>query len=563
MRAKCARHTLATVSALHERDVSTAGRHRWLPVAVVSAVAVCAYLNALSNGFVWDDVYQVVENPWIRNGGHLREIFGSHVWGCRDHPSNYYRPLMHVANAAVVAIVGTSAWALHGLSVLLHAATTLLVYVLAVRLGTRRRAAVAAALVFAVHPVHVEAVAWISAVPDVACAALYALAVLLYLDAARAPDQATWRHAAAATAFLGAALFKEPGVTLPAVVALVDLRTPPHAARRFWLERYGWMIAAAGAYLGLRHAALGGLAPHASESSFTLIEAMNTAGAAALRYLSLLVWPWPLNAFRTGDDALGLPSWTIVLAVPLVALAWRHGGARAACGLGLLIAPLLPALYAPALLPGLDNPWAERSGTPAGSARPPVRFVERSRSVRPTRRAAPTSRRRSGGSARPDVDGTRPARHPARRRAGGAARRYAAHAHSSEAPAIASLARNGFVDEFTVHDGALTLGGTGRSFRPEELRIRDHFRFEGTSDPDDMSVIYALEARDGTRGILVDAFGAYADPTITAVVDRIPMERWTERSSRCARSSIAAAVVVAALVGAGLAIAVAWGRRGD
>lgn len=100
--------------------------------------------------------------------------------------------------------------------------------------------------------------------------------------------------------------------------------------------------------------------------------------------------------------------------------------------------------------------------------------------------------------------------------------------YSSEAPAIASLARNGFVDEFTVDGSMLRLRGTGRRFRPEDLRIRDHFRFEGISDPDDMSVIYALEAGDGTRGILVDAFGAYADPNITALVDRIPMERWTK-----------------------------------
>lgn len=46
-------------------------------------------------------------------------------------------------------------------------------------------------------------------------------------------------------------------------------------------------------------------------------------------------------------------------------------------------------------------------------------------------------------------------------------------------------------------------------------------RFEGTSDPDDMSVIYALEARDGMRGTLTDACGSYADPAVGAVVDRM------------------------------------------
>ena len=59
----------------------------------------------------------------------------------------------------------------------------------------------------------------------------------------------------------------------------------------------------------------------------------------------------------------------------------------------------------------------------------------------------------------------------------------------------------------------------------QDVRIVDHYRFEGTSDPDDMSVIYALEARDGTRGTLTDAFGTYADPSVGAVLDRMGRAR--------------------------------------
>ncbi len=57
------------------------------------------------------------------------------------------------------------------------------------------------------------------------------------------------------------------------------------------------------------------------------------------------------------------------------------------------------------------------------------------------------------------------------------------------------------------------------------MRIVDYYRFEGASDPDDMSIIYALEARGGTRGILTDAFGSYADPAIGAVLDRMRVAR--------------------------------------
>jgi hypothetical protein len=97
--------------------------------------------------------------------------------------------------------------------------------------------------------------------------------------------------------------------------------------------------------------------------------------------------------------------------------------------------------------------------------------------------------------------------------------------HVREAAAIAALRRDGFTGDFAASDGELQLAGTDRRFRPENCRILNHFRFEGTSDPGDMSIVYALETRDGTRGILVDAFGTYADPEVGVVVSRMKIER--------------------------------------
>jgi hypothetical protein len=58
-------------------------------------------------------------------------------------------------------------------------------------------------------------------------------------------------------------------------------------------------------------------------------------------------------------------------------------------------------------------------------------------------------------------------------------------------------------------------------FRPGELAIVEHHRFEGASDPEDMSVVYAIESDDGVRGIVVDAFGVYADPALAAFLKGI------------------------------------------
>jgi hypothetical protein len=135
--------------------------------------------------------------------------------------------------------------------------------------------------------------------------------------------------------------------------------------------------------------------------------------------------------------------------------------------------------------------------------------------------------------------------------------------HISEAPAITALEHRGFTAEFTIRDGRLRVTHTERSFRPEDVRIRDYYRFEGTSDPDDMSVVYALETSDGTRGVLVDAFGSYADPGVGALVGRMRVDPPTPRS--CAsRPTRAVLAVGAALVGAALVwIGAGRWRRAD
>ncbi|MBM4440031.1 MAG: hypothetical protein FJ027_06405 [Candidatus Rokubacteria bacterium] len=124
--------------------------------------------------------------------------------------------------------------------------------------------------------------------------------------------------------------------------------------------------------------------------------------------------------------------------------------------------------------------------------------------------------------------------------------------HSREAPAVTALHRRGFTAELVAEDGVLRVVGTDVRLRPEDVRIRDFYRFEGTSDPDDMSVIYAIEACDGTRGTLTDAYGAYADPKVGAFIDRVPVEpfprAWRWRRALGAAALGAAAVTAAVVI---------------
>jgi hypothetical protein len=96
--------------------------------------------------------------------------------------------------------------------------------------------------------------------------------------------------------------------------------------------------------------------------------------------------------------------------------------------------------------------------------------------------------------------------------------------HTHEMPAIARLERAGYTAEFRADGDGLRVVGTKQRYAADETLIRDYYRFEGASDPDDMSVIYAVETRDGTRGTLIDAYGSYADPAVGDVVARMDVQ---------------------------------------
>lgn len=84
---------------------------------------------------------------------------------------------------------------------------------------------------------------------------------------------------------------------------------------------------------------------------------------------------------------------------------------------------------------------------------------------------------------------------------------------------IEDLAQRGFTDHFMVRGRTLVAIDAGRPFLPRDVVIREYHRFEGVSDPDDMAVVYALESREGTKGVLTDAYGVYSDPAVGAMLD--------------------------------------------
>lgn len=158
-----------------------------LAFVLATVLAGVVFLNTLHGEWVYDDERQIVKNLLIQDPGRLGEALMSDVWAFKGGPegyrvSNYWRPTFVgwiALHYRAFGLDSTTAW--HATNVLLHMLTTALVFVLARRVGLTTALAAAGAVVFAVHPVHVESVAWISGSPDLLLAPLLLGAMLLLL----------------------------------------------------------------------------------------------------------------------------------------------------------------------------------------------------------------------------------------------------------------------------------------------------------------------------------------------------------------------------------------------
>ena len=84
-----------------------------------------------------------------------------------------------------------------------------------------------------------------------------------------------------------------------------------------------------------------------------------------------------------------------------------------------------------------------------------------------------------------------------------------------------AINKTGYVSQFMVTKDGLTSIESGKIYQPKEIEIRHFYRFEGESNPDDSSIIYAIETKDGEKGTLIDSYGMYSDPLVSAFIKRV------------------------------------------
>ncbi|MEY3678361.1 MAG: hypothetical protein RI924_502 [Bacteroidota bacterium] len=90
--------------------------------------------------------------------------------------------------------------------------------------------------------------------------------------------------------------------------------------------------------------------------------------------------------------------------------------------------------------------------------------------------------------------------------------------------AVSDLEGRGYDYNYQYKEGMLHCDRSKSTYCPADLLITEVYRFEGMSDPTDNSVVYAIESKDGSKGVLVDAYGTYSDDAKSRFLEQIPVK---------------------------------------
>jgi hypothetical protein len=345
-------------------------------IFLIAAVVLVAYSSTLRFQFVYDDASQILHNQWLKSWRYIPDYFTRDVWSFNrgvGSPTNYYRPIFLSWLALNYAAFGLHPLWWHLSSVLSHVGITMLVYLLAVNLVQDRITAAGSALIFGLHPVHIEAVAWVSAVNELLMAMLFIASFLCYLksetaaEAQQADAMRTRRlwTIGSLVLYTLALLSKETTIVLPGLILVYGLTCGPERFSRLRhqsrvsrgmrsLRNTVPYLAIAAVYLVVRKEAISGLRHTLTPLSTSTI--VLTWPSLVWFYLKQLFWPVRLSAFydtpyvlTPGVRSFILPTLAVAVSCAVVGLIitkWlpERLRARVIFSLAWLVLPMLPLI---------------------------------------------------------------------------------------------------------------------------------------------------------------------------------------------------------------------------
>jgi len=269
------------------RLYSALGGTRGIQTGAILILTLIAYAPSLSNGFIWDDDDYVINNLALRDLQGLKRI-----WCERGAVPQYY-PMTHTTFWVEYHIWGDAPLGYHLINILLHAANAVMVWLILKRLKVP--GAFVAGVIFAVHPMMAESVAWITERKNVLSGLLCLLSLHFYLRYAVMRERnwaGAWRvYGLALGLFIAALLSKTIVATLPAVILVLTWWKRGSIRLRDVLPVVPFFIM--GIALGLNTIWMEQMVVGAQGEAFdlTLADRLLVAGRAAWFYPGQLLWP--------------------------------------------------------------------------------------------------------------------------------------------------------------------------------------------------------------------------------------------------------------------------------
>jgi regulator of sirC expression with transglutaminase-like and TPR domain len=278
-------------------------------------VTFAAYWPSLGNGFTnWDDDKYVTENPAIRelSVDRLESIFSQSY-------THTYVPLTILSFALEYQVAGLEPWLYHLDNLLLHLCNTSLVWCLLLTLTKRRRAALVGALLFGVHPLHVESVAWVTERKDVLYTAFFLGALLAY--GSYLASQKARHYLLALVLSVLSLLSKGQAVAITPTLILLDaFHGRPLLARRVLVEKLPFLVLSL--VFGAVALAVGELHEGLAAGASSIVGRLPHAGYAFLHYLVKLAVPYELSAVYAEPASRSLWISCGILVAVVIAFSW-------------------------------------------------------------------------------------------------------------------------------------------------------------------------------------------------------------------------------------------------
>ncbi len=218
------------------KDIKT---KNWFWITGIIVVTIITYISIFANGFTnWDDIQQVTNNNDIKSLSfqNIKKIFSSFYVGM-------YQPLPTLIFALVFSLFKLNPLYFHSLSLLIHCVNIILVYVLIMKITQHKKLPIIVSTLFAITPLNVEAVAWVSAFSTLTFSCFYLLSLLYYILYIKSNQKKSFLFLSFLF-FVFSLLSKSAAVTLPVLFFLFDYYFQRKADKKVFFEKIPFFILA-------------------------------------------------------------------------------------------------------------------------------------------------------------------------------------------------------------------------------------------------------------------------------------------------------------------------------